>query len=158
MPESPPSRPGCAAGCGPLDLLVTVEFSGVDHDHHPGQGTMQVLARVESCPACRTGRYRRHEHDCTGWPTSASFPIEAEWTKPIATEDLDRLRAGLRDCPDPADGACRCSAHRSLRATQDSLRHWLPDPPSTGAVVTLVDGVPQLRPVPGNPGRPAFDP
>jgi hypothetical protein len=149
MPEPPPPRPACTAGCGPLDLIVTVESSGTDHDHHPQQGTTQVIARVESCPVCRTGLYRRHEHDCTGWPTSASFPIEGEWTKPIAADDLDRLRESLSACPDPADGACRCPAHQSLLATQDCLRHRLPDPPSIAAAVTLADGLPQLRPVEG---------
>jgi hypothetical protein len=150
MPETPPPRPACPACRGPLDLIVTVEASGADHDHHPEQGTVQVLARVESCPACGTGRYRRHEHDCTGWPTSASFPIEGEWSKPVAPEDLDRLRSGLHGCPDPGDGACPCAAHRSLRATQDSLRHQLPDPPFVAAAVTLVDGLPRLRPLAGS--------
>jgi hypothetical protein len=149
MTESPLLRRGCVAGCGPVELVVTVESSGVDHDLHPQRGTTQVLAQIEACAVCGAGVYRRHEHDCTGWPTSASFPIEGEWTKPVSADDLRRLREGLRDCPDPADGTCSCAAHRSLRSTQDSLRHWLPDPPSVAAAVALVDGVPQLRPVAG---------
>lgn len=137
----------CAAGCGPLELVVTVEAGGTDHDVHPEQGTTQVLVHVEWCPVCGDGRYVHHDHDCTGWPTSASFPIEGEWTQPVAAGDVDRLREGFRGCPDPADGGCGCPAHRSLRASQDLLRQRPGDPVPVAAAVELAGGLPQLRPV-----------
>jgi hypothetical protein len=137
----------CAAGCGPLSPIVTIEASGVDHDHHPEQGTTQVIVCMQSCPKCHAGMYWCYDHDCTGWPTSASFPIEGRWTRSTTADDVERLREGLRDCPDTVTGNCRCPAHQALLASQGSLRHWMSRPAPVAAAVVLVDGLPELRPV-----------
>jgi hypothetical protein len=136
----------CPAGCGPLDP-VTVQIEGLDHGHHPEQGTTQVIVAILACPACGAGRYRCFEHDCTGYPASASYPIEGEWTLPMAPAEIERIRSGLEQCPDRMSGSCQCPAHRSLLDSQDALRRRGDGPKPVAAAIALVGELPRLRPV-----------
>ena len=143
-------RPPCPAGCGVMEPVVAVQSEGVDHFDNPGHprlGTAQVIVYVIACPTCGAGMYWKFDHDCAGYPTSASYPIEAVWTLPMPADDVGRLRDGLTGCPDPTDGACACPAHTALKTSQESLAKWPTDPPRVGAGTVLVDGLPHLRPL-----------
>lgn len=130
----------CPAGCGRLAPLVCLRISGVPHedaDHYQGY----VYCAVGACLTCGSGLFRWLDHNCAGYPTSYSLPIEASAVLRLTPTDVDRLREGVRQCPDPDSGTCRCAVHEALTANLDAFF----DLSLKGMEVTLVDGLPRLK-------------
>ena len=94
-PDSDPSNVPCPAGCGRRVALVTLHLDGLPHDH-PDHTGRYWRTTVAYCAVCREGTADAVEHDCTGYPTSHSFPVEVGRRYRIGPAELERLRGGGR--------------------------------------------------------------
>jgi hypothetical protein len=134
----------CTRGCGPLTPVVTVWVDGFDHldPHHYRYFSYTIVA---ACPVCGVGVLEWFDHDCTGYPTSHSLPVDGFRMFRIQPSDVDALRRAMEPCPDRDSGTCRCAIHESLIESLADLRMWSTE----RAAVRLTDGRPSLGPGPG---------
>jgi len=130
--------------CGsPLDLVVAIH----QRDTPPGPGhQVWDWSRVMSCPSCGYGDLRHFSHD--DWPSEEH--ADMEWSTQLPPAALAVVREGVATCPDPADPACECTAHASLRESENRVRRLRIHPRSDEGerpdahVVRRDDGVPEF--------------
>ncbi|MFG2135378.1 hypothetical protein [Streptomyces sp. NPDC048650] len=133
-------KPECER-CGAVRRPVAeIHERGVPHEAGAEHGQVYDHARVLECPGCGHGVLHKVSHDCYLEPWQTDEPWDMDWTWRLEPEDLDRLRQGLANCPDPLFDRCPCPAHGVLRGdrrasvSEDEAR-----------VVLEADGLPRVR-------------
>jgi len=97
---------------------VSLGLRGVPHGED-GHQTVYDYKHVSACTVCGWGEYLSHSHDC--WDHSHEEPWEMEWSWPVRPEGIALLRDALSTCPEPADPACGCRAHATLRHSAEDM-------------------------------------
>ena len=124
--------------------VVAIDLSGVPHGT-AGHNVMYDWTTVLSCPGCGYGEVRHHSHDCWSDPWDEEWDMT--WSTQLPPAPLALLRQGMATCPAPADPACECTAHASLRETRRRMSNLLLGRDGTrpdGGVLLRDDGVPEF--------------